>query len=621
MVTTPSTKPPKKRTWKFWVLRSLFVLLLIGAVWLVNLIWFRPFNIRHFYDRVFVATVLRSPELTTLLGLPVLYDWTKDEWDNVSDAQQRRNFEQVKEDYQTLLRYDVESQSPENKLNTSILGWYMKLQVDREPFFYHDYPLNQMGGVQSAVPDLLVDKHQLRTKSDIDAYITRLNGIPIKFDQVLEGLKIREQKGIIPPKFVIGQVLTQMKTFIDGGVYKNPLYTNYIHKTAKLQDVSADEKAAYSKQVAEAIQHSVFNAYQKLIEYNEGLYARSTNDAGVWKLPNGDAFYRYQLRLHTTTNLGPDEIHQIGLTEVNRITAEMRTILQRQGYTDTTQTVQVIMQRLSHEFRFLFPETPAGKQMILARFKQLLDEADKRVGVAFDMRPKASLTVEPVPLFKQAGEALGRYQMPALDGSKGGVFVANLRSSAEHPTFGMKTLAYHEGIPGHHFQVGIQTELNRTAEPRLPIFRTVIPFTAYDEGWALYSEKLAYELGFYQNDPFGNLGRLQAELFRAVRLVVDTGIHHKRWTREAAITYMVANTGRSESEVTTEVERYCVMPGQACSYKIGMMKILELREKAKRSLGSRFDLKQFHRVVLANGAMPLPVLEETVNNWIEQSKS
>ena len=607
--------PIKKRTWKFWVSRTILFLLILGAGWLINLIWFRPFNIRHFYDRVFVMTMLRSPEAITYLGIPFLYDWTKDQWDDVSDAQQRRNFAKMKNEYATLLSYDRPSQSAENQLNTKILSWYMKDIMNSEPFFYHNYPLNPMDGIQGGVPELLLNKHQLRTKDDVEAYITRLRGVALKFDQVLEGLKIRERKGITPPKIIIQRVLDQMNAFSRDGVNRNILYTNFTKKIAGISDLSIEEKSAYSKQVAQAIQTPVLSAYKKLIDYNQELYARAAPGDGVWKHPNGDAFYRYQLRLHTTTNLSPEQIQQLGLREVNRIKQEMWIILKSQGYADTTQPIGQVLQALSKEGRFLYPQTAAGKAQILEQYKRIIEQASQKVNVAFAVRPKAGITVEAVPAFQQATAPMGKYDSPALDGSKGGVFVTNLRNTAEHPMYGIKTLAYHEGIPGHHFQIGIQTELKG-----LPIFRTVIPFTAYSEGWALYSEQLAYELGFYQNDPFGNLGRLQAELFRAVRLVVDTGIHHRRWTREAAIAYMVANTGRSESEITTEVERYLVWPGQACSYKIGMIKILELRQKARQALGARFDLKRFHQVVLANGAVPIPILEEMVDAYIQQQK-
>ncbi|WP_201747790.1 DUF885 domain-containing protein [Dyadobacter flavalbus] len=591
------------------------LILLIAAGWLINLIWFRPFNIRHFYDRVFITGMLRSPETITYLGLPVLYDWTKDKWDDATDAQQWRSFEQMKDDFQMLQHYDFESQSPENKLNTKILSWYLESNTDGKVFFYYNYPLNQMDGAQLEVVDLLLNKHKLRNRSDMDAYITRLKGIATKFDQVLQGLIIREHKGIVPPRIIVQRVLEQMKAFINGEISKNVLYTNFNQKIARIRDVSAEEKKIYSNRVAKVIRTSVFGAYQKLIRYNQFLYQRTSPDEGVWKHPYGDDYYSHQLRIHTTTDLSPEQIHQIGLREVRRITQEMRAILKSQGYADTSHTIGTVLQRLAKERRFLYPDTPAGKGLILAEYKRIIDDASKRVDVAFTLRPKASITVEPMPVFQQNTGALGKYDLPALDGSKGGVFVANLRTASEHPKFSMKTLAYHEAIPGHHFQLGIQTELKG-----LPIFRTVIPFNAYIEGWALYSEQLAYEMGFYQHDPFGNLGRLRDELFRAVRLVVDTGIHYKRWSREQAITYMVANTGWATSAITTEVERYIVWPGQACSYKIGMMKILELREKARQALGSRFDLKQFHQAVLANGSVPLPILEEIVNTYIQQTK-
>ena len=609
-----------KRSWKFWVSRALLLVLLIGSVWLTNLIWFKPFIIRQFYGREFIKLALSSPETVTYLGIPVLYDLTKDEWDDASDAHLWSDFQRLKKSYATLQDYDFESQSDANKLNTKILGWYLKNGLDREPFFYHDYPLNQMGGVQSSMPNLLVASHKLLSKGDITAYIARLSGFETKFNQVLEGLKLREQKGISAPKFVIKRVLDEMKGFISGGVNKNILYTNFDEKIAKIDGLSTEEKASYSKQVADKIQTSVFGAYRKLIEYNEGLYAKATTDDGVWKLPNGDAYYRYQLRTNTTTDLSQEEVHQIGLREVSRIKKEMWAILTSEGYTDKTKSIGPIIQGLSKEERFLFPETPEGKNRVLAEYARIINVASKELDAAFDIRPKASLTVERTPAFKEAGEARGRYNLPAMDGSKGGVFVANLRKVSEHPKYGMKTLAYHEGIPGHHFQLGIQTELNRTAEPGLPIFRIIIPFTAYVEGWALYSEQLAYELGFYKNDPFGNLGRLQAEMFRAVRLVVDTGIHYKRWPREQAIDYMTVNTGITDGEVVSEIERYIVWPGQACAYKIGMMKILALREKAKQALGSKFDLKQFHRVVLMNGAVPLSILEENIDTYIQQKK-
>jgi len=617
----------KKRTWKFWTSRTILIFFLIGIFWLINLIWFRPFNIKHFYDKVFVELALESPELTTSMGIPILYDRSKDDLDDISNAKEWKSFNKMKEDYETLMSYDFESQSEENKLNTKILAFYLEGLKDGEPFFDHGYPVNQMGGIQNGLPSLMESAHKLRNKSDAEAYISRLSKFDTKFEQLIENLKIAENKGIIPPKFVIKRVVDEMNGFIStriatkdsieisntllSPVKSNILYTNFESKIDKIDKLSQEQKTSYKKQVEEEIATTVFGAYQNLIDYFEQLDEKATTDDGVWKLPDGEAYYRYQLKQRTTTDLNPEEVHQIGLSEVSRIKDEMQNILLAEGYTDTTKTLGATIQELNKEERFLFPNTDEGRQMVLNEYDRILSEISADLDNAFDVRPKAGLEVKRVPEFKEEGSAGAYYNRPAMDGSRGGTFYANLRNVHESVKFGMKTLAYHEGIPGHHFQIAIQSELEG-----VPIFRTIGLFTAYIEGWALYSERLGWELGFYDNDPFGNLGRLQAEMFRAVRLVVDTGIHYKKWTREEAIDYMVQNTGMTTTEVTTEIERYIVWPGQACAYKIGMLKILELRERAKKKLGDHFDLRAFHNVVLKNGAVPLDILDEIIEDYI-----
>jgi uncharacterized protein (DUF885 family) len=620
----------KKRTWKFWVGSTVLMLLLIGGIWLVNLIWFKPFSIRLFYDKLFVELVIDSPELVTSVGIPVLYDMTKDELSDASDKKQHEEFENVKRNYATLMSYDFDSQTKENQLNTKILESFLKGQVDGEEYFYHDYPVNQMFGVQNGLPSMMESSHKLNDESDVKAYITRLSKFDTKFDQVLEGLKIREEKGITPPTYIIDKVLSEMTGFVGqkevtkidmenlelDPVRRNILFTNLSTKLDAIEDLSQEEKNNFKKQAEEEIRTTVFPAYQKLITYFENLKSKSTTDAGVWKFPNGDAYYQYQLSQQTTTNYTPEQVHQIGLSEVARIKAEMQAILDAEGYTDTTKNIGEIIQAINKEERFLYPNNDEGRKQIIEGYNTILEEVNLGMSQAFDIKPKAPLEVKRVPEFKEEGSAGAYYEQPPMDGSKGGTFYANLRDVSETTKFGMKTLAYHEGIPGHHFQIAIQSELQD-----VPIFRTFGLFTAYVEGWALYAELLAYEMGFYEGDPFGNLGRLQAEMFRAVRLVVDTGIHYKKWTREEAIAYMVANTGMATESVVTEIERYIVMPGQACAYKVGMMKIVELREKAKTELGTKFDLKQFHNVVLKNGAVPLNLLEEIIDNYIASVKN
>ncbi|WP_339840174.1 DUF885 domain-containing protein [uncultured Maribacter sp.] len=619
----------KKRTWKFWTGRTLLVLVIFGGLWFTNLIWFKPFNINHFYEKIFVELVLDSPETTTYLGIPVIYDWTKDELDDISDAKLWEGFNKSKEDYKTLLSYDYDNQSEENQLNTDILGYFLKMNtVEAEPYFYHDYPVNQMFGVQSGLPSMMASTHKLDNVSDIEAYISRLLKFETKFSQLIEGLKIREDKGIITPKFINIILLNEMKGFVNvktdslklstnkkSAVTSNILYTNFETKVDVLEDISDEEKTAYKNQVADTLETVVFPAYQNLISYFENLNLKATNDAGVWKLPNGDAYYRYMLKQMTTTDYTPEEVHNLGLSEVARIKSEMSAILEAENYSDSSKTMGQIIQLLNKEERFLYPDTNEGRELILKDYKSIIDDISQGMSKAFNIMPKAGMEVKRVPIFKEEGQVSAYYEGPAMDGSRGGVFYANLRDTKETIKFAMKTLAYHEGIPGHHFQIAIQNELQD-----VPTFRTVVPFTAYSEGWGLYAERLAWELGFYENDPYGNLGRLQAEMFRAVRLVVDTGIHYKKWTREEAIEYMVENTGMTTSEVTSEIERYIVMPGQACAYKIGMLKILELREKAKQELGSQFDLREFHNAVLKNGSLPLDILEEVINNYITDTR-
>ena len=430
---------------------------------------------------------------------------------------------------------------------------------------------------------------------------------------MVEDLKIRTEKGVIPPRFVLEKVLAEIDGFIAGETEQQLLYKHFADKISALSDIDAATAAQLKAKAADAVKLSVKPAYQHLSAYLQALLAQSTTDDGVWKLPDGDAYYAYMLKQHTTTDLTPEQIHQIGLAEVARIQAQMAEILTAQGHSGDS--VASMMTALGDDSQFLYPDTADARLQILADYKTMLADINTRLEPAFNIKPKAGMDVQRVPEFSEKTAPGAYYNAPAMDGSRPGVFYANLYDIRATPKFGMKTLAVHEGIPGHHFQIAIQQELQG-----LPTFRKILPFTVYSEGWALYTEKLMAELGLYENDPYGDLGRLQAELFRAIRLVVDTGIHHKRWTREQAIAYMAGNAGMAPSDVEAEIERYIVMPGQACAYKIGMLKILELRQKAQQELGNEFKLTDFHDVVLKNGAVPLDTLEQLVDQYIATSK-
>jgi uncharacterized protein (DUF885 family) len=402
-----------------------------------------------------------------------------------------------------------------------------------------------------------------------------------------------------------------MRKFTNQKPEENILFTSFQQRVKKLSDLNEDEKKDLYKSAQREITNTVYPSYKKLIQYFEQLESKATTDDGVWKLPDGDAFYAYMLQSHTTTKMNPDEVHRLGLQEVSRIQNEMRTILDGLGLTG--KTIAQHMEDLRNDPKFQFANTDDGRKQCLAEYQQIIDEIDKGINKVFDVRPAIGVKAQRIPEFKEVTSSGGYYEPPSLDGARKGAFFANLRDMKEVPRWSMRTLAYHEAIPGHHFQIAVQQELKN-----VPTFRKIIPFTSYIEGWALYAERLAWEEG-YEKDPYSDLGRLQDELLRSTRLVCDTGIHAKHWTREQAIQYMKDNTGLGELEITAEVERYIVSPGQACAYKVGQLKILQLREMAKQKLGSKFNIKQFHNVVLQNGAMPLEILEQQVNNYIKSS--
>ncbi len=595
----------------FWYILIALILALL-AWFVVGLVWGKPWRINLLYARTFLRFALGSPELLTHLGIleKLGIHWHNARLADASVAHETKQFRRLAKDLRILRSYDRRRQSKAQQLSTDIMDWFLDDQLRGETFRFHDYPLNQMFGVQSELPNFMLTLHPLVSRTEAHNYVRRLNKFGVKFDQVLEGLQMRQQKGVLPPRFVIRRVLDEMTAFAGQPANQNPLYTVFKEKIAALK-LDADEQQRLLADAEAQINNVVYPAYQKLIAYFTALEAKATDDDGVWKLPDGNAFYAHCLRSNTTVALNPEQVHAIGLAEVARIEGEMKLILSRLGY-DEVENAPRKLQEFAKEERFLYPNTGEGRAQALADYQRILDDINARLDPLFAVRPKAALKVERVPEFREKTSA-GAYYHPAdLGGSRPGVFYANLRDMNEVSQFGMKTLAYHEGIPGHHFQLAIAMELRG-----VPFFRRLVPFTAYAEGWALYAEKLARESGAYADDPYSELGCLDAELFRAVRLVVDTGIHAMRWTRQQAIDYMAQHTAQAPETIVSEIERYIVMPGQACAYKIGELKLLELRQKARQALGDKFDLRQFHNVLLKNGSMPLSLLEQVVEGYIQ----
>jgi uncharacterized protein (DUF885 family) len=593
------------------VLAVLVAVTIATAILLINLIWFRPWNLNLFYEKVFGETVFREPELLSSLGFAEQFGITRHngKLNDESPAHQQRVFDRWKRDLEQLHQYPLERQSPSQRLSTRILEWWLADQVEGEKWQWHNYPVNQLFGIQNQLPSFMANTHRLFSAQDCDYYIMRLQAVPAKFGQLLQSLKAREEKGTIPPRFVVEEVLTEMNGFIGTPAPENILASSFKSRAEKISKLTQAQRDDYQSRVETAVNQSVYPAYHRLIDYFTGLLPKTTTDDGVWKLPDGDAFYAYALRQNTTTTLNPDDVHALGLKEVERIEGETRKLLDANGLAG--QPIAAAITTLSHDPRFLYPNDDSGRAQALAEYARLIENATARCHDLFLNFPKAKCEVKRVEQFKEATSSGAYYEGGSLDGTRPGIFFANLRDMNELPKWSMPTLAYHEGVPGHHWQLSIARELKG-----VPQFRKVLPFTAYMEGWALYCEWLAKQAGWYDTDPFGDLGRLQGELFRAVRLVVDTGIHAKRWPREQAIAYMREKTGMGKKEVTAEIERYIVSPGQACAYKIGMLKIQELRAKAQQELGSKFDQREFHETVLKNGALPLDILEDQVNEYI-----
>lgn len=582
--------------------------LIVAVLLLYPLLWGRPRNIDHFFTRAFLEFALERPLMLSQLRIlePYGIDFHADDLDDFSVAFEVAQMARTKRNLEILRSYDFDSLDPEQRRSAEILEWFLEVEAEREPFLLYDYPVNQLNGIQKGLPDFLINVHQINDAGDAADYVARVEKMGTAFDQVIEGLEARREIGNVPPSFVLEQVRAEMASFVAPPPEEHVLMRHFEDALGGIE-VGADRREQLVARLRSALSDVVYPAYRRLDQELERLQAVATDDAGVWKLPDGERYYQWLLHRYTTTKLTADEIHEIGLAEVARIQAAIRGILEQEGIDDAD--LGGALRALALDPRFRYPDTEAGREQLLADYTAIVEEARQRLPELVGRLPRAEVRVERVPEFMQDGAPGAYYSPPPFDGSKPGVFYVNLRNVAENPRFRMRTLAYHEALPGHHLQIALAMEM-----PDAPFFRRVLPFTAYSEGWALYAERLAAEEGMLPTH-WDELGMLMDELFRAARLVVDTGIHARRWTRDQAVAYMLENTGKPRSEVVAEVDRYIVMPGQACAYKVGQLQILAFRERARDRLLSNFDLRAFHDVVLDGGAMPLEMLEQVVEQW------
>ncbi|QIR15171.1 DUF885 domain-containing protein [Shewanella aestuarii] len=562
------------------------------------------------FDAIFMENVMASPVNQTYLGIKKDYD----KWSDISDKGLDDNLAMTKAHLAKLLTLDVTQLDEQSLLSYQLLKARLEQSIADDKWRYHTYPINQMYGIHSMVASFLINQHQITDISDAKAYISRLEGIKPLLAQLEAELALRAEKKIIAPKFVFPYVISDSQNIITGAPFDNSedsaLWADFQRKVTQLA-ITEDEKNQLLAEAKSALLNSVKPGYESLIRYTKSLEELADNRDGAWKLPDGDAFYNNALARTTTTAMTSEQIHQLGLSEVARIHNEMSQIMQKVNFEGSLQEFFAFMR---DDKQFYYPDTDEGRQAYLTEAKALIDNMESRLDEVFKIKPKANLVVRQVEAFREKSAGKAFYDQPAPDGSRPGTYYANLYQMDAMPKYQMEALAYHEGIPGHHMQIAIAQELQG-----IPKFRKFGGYTAYVEGWGLYTEYFPKEMGLYA-DPYSDFGRLAMELWRACRLVVDTGIHTKKWTREQGIAYYVENTPNAESDAIKMVERHVVMPSQATAYKVGMIKILELREYAKTQLGDKFDIRDFHTLLLKNGPLPLDVLETKVQQWITSVK-
>lgn len=536
-------------------------------------------------------------------------------WGDFSEAGEMRANEAERSALKEMrARFDPAKLSPENRLSFRLFE--KRAERSEAAFKYNDYGyvFDQMNGAQSQLPAFLINIHRVDSKSDARAYVNRLYGLGPGLNELRAQAKARAAEGIMPPKWVFPYVINDARNVITGAPFDGgadaPLFADFKAKVGKL-NISQIEKDLLIADAAQALNASVKPAYEALIAEMTAQEKGAGTDDGIWRFKDGAGYYAERLANYTTTDMTPDQIHNLGLAQVARIHKEMGVVQKKMGIKGD---LQAFFNYMRTEQKFYAPETAEGRALYLSETQKAQDAITPLLPQWFGTLPKAPLVVKPVEAFREKSAGKAFYQRPAPDGSRPGTYYANLYKMADMPLTEVEALFYHEGVPGHHLQLAIQTELKD-----VPAFRQFGGVTAYSEGWGLYSEKLAKDMGLY-TDPARDFGRLQLELHRAIRLVVDSGLHHKRWTREKAIKYVEDNSADAPGGIVKAIERYIIYPGQATAYMVGRLKISELRDKAQKALGKKFDVRGFHDTVLKSGPVPLDVLEEQVDGWIASRK-
>lgn len=579
-------------------------------------------RLNQWFELKFEEQLQLSPMRMTQLGRKDKYtqlDDMSEQGELAKLAWQEATVEELKS------KFDYDKLDEDTKVSYDVWIYQYDVAKSMQPFQRRHYVLTQMHGQQGQLPNFLINYHKVENASDLEAYIARIKALGLAINQLTERVSLNADEGVRAPYFAYEGVITESKNLLTGQPFEkdseqdSALFADFKSEVQGLLDSATIDQVQADQFVAEAKQALISNmqpAYLQLIALFEADLPKLSKEAqGVWSLPNGAAYYDAMLFYRTTTKLSAEQIHQIGLQEVARILSEMEALKTEVGFKGSLQEFFAYIKSDVTDERFYYPNTDEGRQGYLDDATAYLAGVKQKLPEYFGLLPKADLVVKRVEAFREQPGAPQHYSSGTPDGSRSGVYYAHLSDMTMMPKNEMESIAYHEGNPGHHMQISIAQELTG-----VPTFRKQAFFNSYVEGWALYSETLAKEMGFYQN-PYSDFGRLVSEMWRAIRLVVDTGIHSKQWTEQQAIDYFKQNSPISDGAILAEVRRYIVWPGQATSYKIGMLKIIELREKAKQALGDKFDIRQFHDVVLGSGAVPLQILERMVDRWIAQQST
>lgn len=560
------------------------------------------------FARNYRQDLQRSPMTQTTRGLKTDYH----RWDNISESFDAESNAINSARLQELANFDHASLSSEQRLSADVYRVVLEREQALYPYRHHSYIMQQFSGWHTQIPSFLINQHRIDNTADAEAYIQRIYAVRPLVESIVEQLTIRENSGLLPPRWTYPKMIQAANNILTGQPFDNSsndsaLLNDFRTKVTTLKLAPAKQQQLIADAGA-ALLNALEPAYRQLTDKLQTQQGQAPTQDGLWKLPGGDDYYAVLLNFFTSTDLNAEQIHQLGLEQVRRIHGEMRALMQSLAFKGDLQDFFAVMRT---DPRFYYADSDSGRERYLADTRKILGSMDSKLPQMFITQPKAPLTIKRVEAFREQSAGKAFYSSPAADGSRPGIYYVNLYDMGAMPSYQLEALAFHEAAPGHHMQRALTVEMSG-----LPEFQKYARFTAFTEGWGLYAEYLAWEMGFYQ-DPYSNFGRLALELRRACRLVVDTGLHAKGWSKQQAIDYLLLNTPNSAAGATKDIERYSVYPGQATAYMIGKMKILQLREGARKSLGNNFDIREFHDQVLKNGPLPLSLLEQNIQAWIQ----